>query len=862
MFDDIERFGEAVALIDQNGAEITYRDLVALADASAEPLGRHKRLVAIEASNTLEAISAYVGALRANHAVILAKRGAQDDRILSTFRPSFILREDAVGWECLDADDASVIHADLAILLSSSGSSGTPKMIRLSHANLIANALSIVEYLEITQHDRALTTLPLFYSYGLSVVHSHLLAGASLVLDSRSVTDPELWQRFEAQTCSSFAGVPHTFELLERTDFFAGPPRGLRYVTVAGGKLSAERVSTFATALADVGVRFFVMYGQTEAAPRIAYLPAAAALTHPGAIGRAIPGGELHLEDEHGQLIAQPGVIGEMIYRGPNVMMGYAEAPGDLALGKDVYSLRTGDLATFDDNGYFTIVGRLSRFVKLFGLRIDLEDAERWCRERSPGAAVAGDDQGIVVATLGSANVKLGQDLAEKLGIPSFKVCTIGRTELPRLESGKIDYPGVLRAGRPTRTAEAPAPGAIASALGRLVPRGEIGEGESFIEAGGDSLNIIAASLIIEERLGYAPPGWERMSMAEIERLDAKQAPGPGVSADALARCVCVLLIVLHHGANIALDGAATGLLLIAGFNFGRLQAPAVSSQGPWITAYRSLRRIVPLYLGIMALYFVLKRDIFLPNIFFYSTFTNGYDDGTTVIGLYWFIETYAWLILCGCLVAAIPLVSRLERERNILLPLSILALAIAAHIATTPIGRVLPAIEMRSPVYLAYVFALGWAITFGTTGRRKLLLCVIALAILVLLPAHKIPAGAFVTVSVALLLIWTTRIEFAHASAARLCSQIASASLYIYLAHPLVFIPLLKVFGTGAVMGVQTRVIGALVATLPLSVLAGILLHSVVARGERMLEGFLRQRRPFAPSSAVGVASSRAPDS
>ncbi|AUW58894.1 hypothetical protein C1T17_13145 [Sphingobium sp. SCG-1] len=853
MFAGIERFGASVAIVDELGDRISYAELAQRADELALPLGSSKQLVAIEASNTANALIAYVGALRANHAVLLLKGGnAQDERIHSTFRPNYIVRQGGHIWEHLSDGLPNEINSDLAVLLSSSGSSGTPKLIRLSHENLISNAHAIAEYLEITPSDRALTTLPFFYSYGMSVVHSHLMTGASLLLDDRSVIDPDLWTRFEGQGGTSFAGVPHSFELLERTNFLANPPAGLRYVTAAGGKLAPDKVAKFACALADRNIRFFVMYGQTEASPRIAYLPPEAAITHPYSIGRAIPGGELALEDEDGRRITAPGVPGELVYRGPNVMMGYAHGRDDLSRGKDVESLRTGDLATVDKDGFFTIVGRLSRFVKLFGLRIDLDDVEQWCGARSPGSAVAGDDRGIVLATIGAPDATLGNDLAAKLVIPQDKIAVVGMAELPRLASGKVDYPRILQ----LRTAEIlpfETGKPLAVALAELLRIPAIGPNRSFIEAGGDSLNIVSASILIEDRLGQAPPGWERMSMAELDKLVSATGksipvPRPGVPSDILARAVCILLVVLHHGADIALEGAAIGLLMIAGFNFGRLQAPAVMTLGPLVPACRSLRRIVPLYIGIMVLYFIAKRDVFWPNIFLYSTFTRGYDDGATVIGLYWFIETYIWLILFSCLLVAVPFVARLERERNIMLPLIVLVVALALHLLVAPTGHVRAA-ELRSSFYLYYVFALGWILNFGTTRQRKLLLSIVALTVLVLQPAHRFQSGMIVTTGVAMLLLWIRRVEFGSRMAAWLTARIAHSSLYIYLVHPAVFMPLLTLFGRGEMLGIPARLIGALLLTVPLSVAAGLLLHALIDWTEQVTRDiWSRRQRAHAP--------------
>ena len=222
------------------------------------------------------------------------------------------------------------LHPDLALLLSTSGSTGSPKLVRLSHDNLRCNAASIADYLGLTPDDRAITSLPMHYCYGLSVVHSHLLVGAGLVLTDLSVVDECFWRLAEDAGATSFAGVPYTFEQLERSGFTERALPSLRYVTQAGGRMAPERVGRWRDHGRRSGWDLVVMYGQTEATARMAWLPPDRADAHPEAVGIPIPGGSFRLEpvDE----VDEPGV-GELVYAGPNVMQGYAVSAADLARG-------------------------------------------------------------------------------------------------------------------------------------------------------------------------------------------------------------------------------------------------------------------------------------------------------------------------------------------------------------------------------------------------------------------------------------------------------------------------------------------------------------------------------------------------
>ncbi len=265
--------------------------------------------------------------------------------------------------------------------MTTSGSTGAPKLVRLSHRNVTSNAHAIIEYLGLDESDRGITSLPLHYCYGLSVLHSHLLAGASLVLTEASVVDPCFAAAMHHGQVTNLAGVPHTFDLLDR----AGPDTirtpSLRLVTQAGGRMAPERVTEWVARTEGWGAEFFVMYGQTEATARIAYLPPQLARRRPGAIGVPIPGGSIDVRPLGGSLDG----VGELVYRGPNVMLGYTCTGDDLALGTTLDELRTGDLARFDaDAGVFEIVGRASRLVKPFGLRIDLDAIERELAAQRP----------------------------------------------------------------------------------------------------------------------------------------------------------------------------------------------------------------------------------------------------------------------------------------------------------------------------------------------------------------------------------------------------------------------------------------------------------------------------------------------
>ena len=191
---------------------------------------------------------------------------------------------------------------------------------------MVANARSIADYLDLRASDVAITSLPLHYCYGLSVLHSHLLVGASVVLTDLSVADACFWDLAGRTGVTGLAGVPHTYALLDAVHFGPALPElpALRYLTQAGGRMAPDRVREYAGLARERGVDLFVMYGQTEATARMAYLPPELALDHADTIGRPVPGGSFRLAP----VPDAPAGCGELVYSGPNVMMGYAESLG------------------------------------------------------------------------------------------------------------------------------------------------------------------------------------------------------------------------------------------------------------------------------------------------------------------------------------------------------------------------------------------------------------------------------------------------------------------------------------------------------------------------------------------------------
>lgn len=442
---------------DATQGTVTYSALASMADqivSALEHTGR-KRLGIVRCKNAAPAIATYLGALRAGDAVMLLGEqlapplwGAileayQPDWIFEpatdqpmTNGPAYVPRSSPQGWtlsqrEAPLAPNAS-IHPDLAVLLSTSGTTGSPKMVRLSHRNIDANAQSISQYLTLEPSDRAITTLPFNYSYGMSVINSQLQAGAQLVLTESSLLTREFWDTFTRHSVTLFSGVPYTFQMLHRLDPRKLRLDSLRTLTQAGGHLAPRWMNYFQELAQECGWRFVVMYGQTEASPRISYVPPDRLAEKIGSIGIAIPGGSLSIAQD-----------GELIYEGENVMMGYALSRADLALPDEMHArLRTGDLARMDEDGFVYLMGRMKRFAKIHGNRVSLDDIEQRLEHLlSVPVAVTGDDERIRihVTTPGDVEqVKATMTGVYRLHASTFTIKAINA--LPLNASGKKDY--------------------------------------------------------------------------------------------------------------------------------------------------------------------------------------------------------------------------------------------------------------------------------------------------------------------------------------------------------------------------------------------------------------------------------------
>ena len=817
-------FGDRTAIVTAD-EELSYRELARRVARAARALGSSRRLVLVAGANSVDAVVGYLGALAAGHAVLLAP---DDDAVIGSltvaYDPDVVCRPVRGRWRHTERriGSAHEFHPELALLLSTSGSTGSPKLVRLSYENLRANAESIATYLGIRETDRAATTLPMHYCYGLSVLHSHLVRGAGIILTGLSVADPCFWALFRRARGTSLAGVPYTFALLDRVGFDTMQLPDLRYITQAGGRMAPDQVRRYAELARRQGWDFFVMYGQTEATARIAYLPPDRTLTCPAAIGVPVPGGSLRLEpvDE-----ATEPDVGELVYTGPNVMLGYAEAPADLRLGRTVHELRTGDLARRSAEGLFEVLGRRSRFAKVFGLRIDLQRVESGLEADGMRAScVAGDDELVVAVEEAGHRVNLPRLIATRCGLPARAVRVVVVPELPRLASGKVDHRAVAAlAADPVPATPGPAvPETDLRALyAEILDRADVTEDSTFVSLGGDSLSYVEMSVRLEQVLGPLPADWHTKPIRELRTSPPAPSRRRTVDTSVFLRAAAIVLIVGTHADLFTIRGGAHLLLALAGFNFARFHLTDVPRSRRIRHLAASVARIALPTMLFLAVVVPLDGDYSWQNVFLLNE-ALGPRMGDQRD--FWFIENLVYTLLALLAILALPLVDRWERRWPFALPAALLAAGLTVRYGVIPVS---PWDNFATPVMLFWYFALGWAAGKANAPWQRILLTAVGAA--AVFDYFGTPLREAVIAAGFVMLTWLPQLP-SVAVVNRGAGVLAGSSLYIYLVHWQVYPHLQE----------HSRLLAVLA-----SLVAGVALGAVMERAAQRLPRRLPWRGP-----------------
>lgn len=501
------RSPDAIALIEPQRS-MTYGDLDRLSNRFAHVYGqagvRRGDRIVIALENGVELVGAYMGALKAGAVAVPLPAGSRNDRLakavldcgpaacvvdaagaaeaadghpLAGVPNLFVLRgrhpapaagapiEEALASAPDHAPDVRAIDLDLAAIIYTSGSTGDPRGVMLTHRNIVSNTRSIVKYLGLTSKDRVMCVLPFYYVYGLSLLHTHLLAGGSVVIDNRFAFPNVVLNAMREHRVTGLAGVPSTFALLLHRSSLDGTAfPDLRYVTQAGGAMPTGRVREWLQR--GPAASFYVMYGATEASARLTYLDPSDLPRKLGSIGKPIPNVEILIVRDDGA-IAGPGEVGELVARGSNIACGYWNNPQETQEKFGPLGYRTGDIGSRDEEGFLYLVGRRHDMIKVGAHRVGAKEIEDVLNEHPAvhEAAVVGAPHDILgeapiafVALDGSLDAaadELRAFCARRLPPHKVPARFEFRSDLPKIAGiGKIDR-RALRAAVGAETAPA-----------------------------------------------------------------------------------------------------------------------------------------------------------------------------------------------------------------------------------------------------------------------------------------------------------------------------------------------------------------------------------------------------------------------
>lgn len=449
----------SLAVIDDSGSTATYGDLLAFSKIFSQYIPP-RSLIFILSENTLGALAAYVALLSSSIVPLILSVNTERDLLLNlirSYQPEYIWLPDqyqksndyqnifqAFGFCLLKTEYRSCeMHDDLALLLPTSGSTGSPKLVRHSYRNVEENAKNVAAFFELTPEEKPISVLPMHYTMGLSVITSHLYAGACILLMKSNLTEKKFWDFIKEHQATSFTGVPFSFEILHKLRFFRMNLPHLKLLTQGGGKMSPELFSAYANYAKETGKRFIATYGQTEGTARMAYLPEQLATEKICSIGKSIPNGEFWLIDEDGNTLTDSEASGQLVYKGPNVTLGYAEKREDLQLGdQNDGILYTGDIARRDADGCYYIIGRLKRFLKIYGFRIGLDEIEQLIKVNfDVDCLCAGTDEKLkVMITSPTLSEEVLKFIVDKTGLFHQAITIEVVKEIPKNEAGKPIY--------------------------------------------------------------------------------------------------------------------------------------------------------------------------------------------------------------------------------------------------------------------------------------------------------------------------------------------------------------------------------------------------------------------------------------
>jgi long-chain acyl-CoA synthetase len=462
LFKNLEEFKNKKALLSKTIGSITYKDLVRFAY-------RHKKIfpkrafIILISDNSISALLYYISAIRNNFIVMMVDIKTPEKEMINLidlYKPAFVVGPTKVIEKSkLNLNDRfdknyeystyktgyknnNKINKSISLLLPTSGSMGSPKFVKLTKANLKFNSEAIIKYLNIRGSDRAITTMPLSYSYMISIINTHLDKGSSIYVTNHSIMQKEFWSIYKKNKITSLSGVPYMYKIFLKLGLKNLYTKSLKIFTQAGGNLDKNSTSIMINFCKKNKIKFIPMYGQTEASPRISYLDWRYVKKKIGSIGKNIHGTKMWIENEDGKKIKETNVVGEIVFKGKNVFMGYCESPNDLIKGNEKNGvLKTGDLAHIDKDGFFFIEGRKVRIAKVFGIRISLDELEEKIKDIGYDVVCKNFNDKITIYYLKGQNIEKNlSKISNITGLSKLAFHFISLAEFPRTAVGKINH--------------------------------------------------------------------------------------------------------------------------------------------------------------------------------------------------------------------------------------------------------------------------------------------------------------------------------------------------------------------------------------------------------------------------------------
>ncbi len=374
---------------------INFKDLCSLAD-KIKIFSKERPFIFLLCSNGIETLATYIASLKNNAVIFLIDSNIRDEQLvnlINIYYPNYIVKpkkqsfldikflkiQTFINYEIFKnkINKKFKLHKDLSLLISTSGTTGSSKLVKLSFENIQNNTNNIIKFLNIQKKDKAITTLPFSYVYGLSIINTHLFSGASIVLNKDSIVQKSFWTKISKLNINNFGGVPYTYEILDKIKFYNKDLYNIKYTTHAGGKLNKDLWKKIVCNYKKLNIQFISMYGSSESTARMSYIPWKYSQKKMGSIGKPIPGGKFLIKDSKGKRILKYNKVGNLYYKGKNIFMGYSNKIEDLQKkNKNNNLLMTGDKAYRDKDNFFYLVSRDERFAKIFGHRINLSEIE------------------------------------------------------------------------------------------------------------------------------------------------------------------------------------------------------------------------------------------------------------------------------------------------------------------------------------------------------------------------------------------------------------------------------------------------------------------------------------------------------